>query len=76
MGTKNQPGKYDCYQNAEPDEPMFVLLARDPLAPWLVRIWAWSRTLMEGPSLKTDEAFRCAQWMRTWREEKRRKGDR
>lgn len=40
MATKNNPGKYDCYANAEPDEPMFVLLARDELAPVVVRIWA------------------------------------
>lgn len=43
MGTKNKPGKYDCYANAEPDEPMFVLLARDPLAPFLVSLWAKMR---------------------------------
>lgn len=30
MGTKNNPGKFDCYNNALPDEPMFILLARDP----------------------------------------------
>jgi hypothetical protein len=40
MGTKNNPGKFDCYENAEPDEPLFVLLARDPLAPFLVSIWS------------------------------------
>ena len=40
MGTKNNPGEFDCYFNAEPDEPMFVLLARDPLAPFLVSIWS------------------------------------
>ena len=33
MGTKNNPGQFDCYRNAEPDEPMFVLLARDERAP-------------------------------------------
>jgi hypothetical protein len=43
MGTKNQPGKFDtCYANADPDEPMFVLLgkleerkkrSRGPLTP-------------------------------------------
>lgn len=43
MATKNNPGKYDCYANAEPDEPMFVLLARDDLAPSLVIIWAMIR---------------------------------
>ena len=40
MGTKNNPGKFDCYENAEPDEPMFVLLGRDPLAAHLVSLWS------------------------------------
>ena len=40
MGTKNKPGKFDCYDNAEPDEPMFVLLARDRLSGHLVSIWS------------------------------------
>jgi hypothetical protein len=31
MGTKNNPGSYDGHKAAESDEPMFVLLARDPL---------------------------------------------
>lgn len=43
MGTKNNPGKFDCYENADPDEPMFVLLGRDRLAPSLVNIWAMIR---------------------------------
>lgn len=29
MGTKNNPGEFDCYANAAPDEPMFILLGRD-----------------------------------------------
>lgn len=40
MGTKANPGDYDCYEKARPDEPMFVLLARDPIAPFLVSIWS------------------------------------
>lgn len=40
MGTKNNPGQFDCYDAAEPDEPMFVLLARDRLAAHLVSIWS------------------------------------
>lgn len=40
MGTKNNPGKFDCYHKAEPDEPMFVLLGRDPQAAHLVSIWS------------------------------------
>lgn len=40
MGTKNNPGKFDCYANAKPDEPMFVLLARDQMAAFLTSIWS------------------------------------
>jgi hypothetical protein len=43
MASKAQPAKYDCYNNALPDEPMFVLLARDPAAPFLVEQWAIRR---------------------------------
>lgn len=39
MATKNKPGAYDCYANAEPNEPMFVLLGRDPLGSQLVAAW-------------------------------------
>lgn len=39
MATKRNPGKFDCYENADPDEPMFVLLGRDPVAPILVDLW-------------------------------------
>lgn len=43
MGTKNNPGEYDCYAAAAPDEPLFILRANDPLAPHLVRLWAAAR---------------------------------
>jgi len=43
MGTKNNPGQFDCYAKALPDEPMFVLLGRDPLAGFLTSIWAKMR---------------------------------
>ncbi len=39
MGTKNSPGAYDCYANAAPDEPMFILLARDVTAEFFVAAW-------------------------------------
>jgi hypothetical protein len=45
MGTKLQPGKFDCYNAAQPDEPVFVLLARDPDFQRLVREWAHRRQL-------------------------------
>lgn len=40
MGTKNNPGKFDCYSKADPDEPVFVLLGRDPIASFCVTLWA------------------------------------
>jgi hypothetical protein len=66
MGTKNNPGDFDCYANADPDEPMFILLGRDPFAPALVDEWAASRAV-DGESLaKVNEAFACASAMRDW----------
>ena len=67
MGTKNSPGKFDCYESADPDEPMFVLLGRDPLAAELVRAWAAWRMKYRGPSEKVDEALACAAAMDEWR---------
>lgn len=43
MGTKNKPGVFDCYIDAEDDQPMFVLLAGDPDAPNTVEEWARRR---------------------------------
>ena len=43
MGSKSTPGRFDCYANALPDEPMFVLLARDPDFFRLVHEWAVRR---------------------------------
>lgn len=40
MGTKNNPGRFDCFAAAEPDEPLFGLLARDALAAHMVSIWS------------------------------------
>lgn len=74
MGTKLNPGQFDCYDNALPDEPMFVLLARDGSAPALVRAWAEQRAanLVLGSVPESDrgmiaEAQRCADEMEDWR---------
>jgi hypothetical protein len=72
MGTKNNPGKFDCYANAEPDEPMFVLLGRDASAGALVREWAeWRRLRGEDPA-KVQEAIDCADAMDAWCRSKRK----
>lgn len=65
MGTKNNPGKWDCYDKAEPDEPMFVLLARDPQAATLVRQWAHDRFRRRDFD-KAVEAMKCADAMEEW----------
>jgi len=74
MGTKINPGKYDCYGNALPDEPMFILLARDPSAPTLLRLWATNRRreISNGNRTTSDwamtnEAHATANEMEKWR---------
>lgn len=76
MGTKNNPGKHDCYASAGPDEPMFILLARDPLAENLVLDWAQQRQnqIERGTKPLSDmdkvrEARACAQQIKAWRKE-------
>lgn len=66
MGTKNNPGSFDCYANAEPDEPMFVLLGRDKNAPSLVDLWARQREVNEEDPVKVQEARDCANAMRVY----------
>lgn len=74
MGTKNEPGQFDCYANALPDEPMFVLLARDPDFARLVNEWAdrRERDISCGDRPQTDwalvsEARICALKALHWR---------
>lgn len=74
MGTKTNPGSYDCYKNALPDEPLFVLTARDPTAPTLIDAWADMRDsdIAAGVRPAEDRAMTMnarliAQDMRAWR---------
>ena len=70
MATKNNPGAFDCYANAEPDEPMFVLLGRDPAAPEAIFDWAEHRMDL-GKNKPGDpqivEALECATAMVEYR---------
>ena len=72
MGTKNDPGPFDCYVEADGDEPLFVLRAKDPLAADLVRLWVTMRRMTRRPwttreEAKTVEAMGCADAMTGWR---------
>lgn len=68
MGTKKEPGQFDCLSKLKDDEPYFLLKASDPLAAQIVREWAWRayiNTLHEPE--KIDEAKRCADQMEHYR---------
>lgn len=78
MGSKRNPGHFDCYGNAAHDEEMFILLARDSSAPTVVRVWAVIRFLKILFFVKpwsdlamVREAFGCARRMKAWRKHKR-----
>ncbi len=61
MGTKANPSAWDCYANAKPDEPMFVLLGRDPMAEQLVLMWAKGAEMRSPDEVeKISEAKVCA----------------
>lgn len=68
MGTKMNPGAYDCYSALGDDEPFFVLRAKDKTAPILVRFWVQLNlslgTLIH--SNKGAEANKIAQDMEDW----------
>jgi hypothetical protein len=70
MGTKNNPGAFDCHAAAADDEPLFTLLGRDKHAPMLLELWAAMRELeLNGEiSFKVAEARECAEDMRAWRQ--------
>ena len=70
MGTKNNPGKFNCYAKAEPDEPIFVLRANDPIAPMVVRLWAAQYWQHGGEQEKVEEARAVADAMEKWQRER------
>lgn len=72
MGTKEIPGEFNCYANAEPNEPMFVLLARDKHAPILVSLWAALRELEGEDYKKVSEARSLSIEMTRWRRNRKR----
>src|SRR5687768_14286082 len=74
MGTKANPGRYDCLAKLDKDEPYFVLVAHDAMAPALVRSWAQLREQQVEQGIKPPsdmaqvaEARQCAAQMEIWR---------
>lgn len=39
MGTKKNPGKFDCYKEAADDEPLFIIRGSDSTAGALIVLW-------------------------------------
>lgn len=66
MGTKKNPGQYDCYFKCGLEEPYFVLRANDPLAPVLVQVWAELARRQGEKEAKVLEARTCAEDMKKW----------
>lgn len=73
MGTKENPGAFDCYSRAEPNEPMFVLLGRDPATTILVDAWIALRA--DGDPAKLEEAKACADAAYTWLMNSEKRGE-
>lgn len=57
MSSKARPGQFRCYEAALPDEPFFVILARDPAAPATLEFWARERMRL-GKVVETDDRDR------------------
>jgi hypothetical protein len=72
MGTKNNPGKYDCYAKLEPDEPYFLLRGKDPIGWLVVKVWVALRMVLADDLLPTEyaeklnEAKAAAAQMKDW----------
>lgn len=69
--TKTHPGSFRCWEAALPDEPVFVILGRDPAAPATLEFWAHERVRQDKthtPDDKSriaaaiDEAKDMAEW--------------
>lgn len=77
MSTKMNPGRYDCLAKLHPDEPYFLLRAKDVTAPGVVREWVRRRreeaavtggTITPEYEAKLREAEQCAKDMDAWRQ--------
>ena len=73
MATKNNPGQFDCYDKAEPDEPIFTLLGRDEDAPLLIQIWVELRRRRHENNAVLAEALSCMFAMQAYRKERKEK---
>jgi hypothetical protein len=67
MWSKTNPGPFDRYAAAEPDEPLFVLRGSDPVSTLLVSLWTGVRNVMGAN--RPDEALdaiQCSLALEQW----------
>lgn len=85
MATKETATGNDCYARLQPDEPYFLLMARDPDFEIVVQIWAMLRRMQIRNGSRPDtplehaqisEAFLCSTEGRIWGEQYRARKDR
>jgi hypothetical protein len=62
-----EQGNHDCLAKRAPDEPYFVILARDPDGPAIVDLWAQHRRVAGGDPEHCDQVNAIAGAMRAWR---------
>ena len=55
-------------------EPTFTLLARDPMAPLLVRLWAAQKWQEQADPGAVEQARHCADAMTAWRRDREAAG--
>lgn len=70
MGTKNNPGQFDCLAKLAPDEPFFVLRGQDATSANLVELWAMTARILGCSPEKVAEAERVASAMKAWPSQK------
>jgi hypothetical protein len=77
MGTKNNPGTFDCYAALSPDEPYFLIAGRDQDAHIIVHMWAMLRRKQIQMGMREDtpeeqaqiaEALLCTQELQRYYE--------
>jgi hypothetical protein len=55
-----------CLNRSADDEPVFLIVARDVIAPGIVEEWALRAQQRGSPKEKTEGAFEIARVMRIW----------
>jgi hypothetical protein len=67
MWSKSKPGPFDRYAEAAPEEPVFVLLGRDPVSTFLVSLWIGVHGVMGGNSpAEALDAAQCSLALEQW----------